>query len=365
MTQVAHLGRRGFSLVQVRLKGATGEEAYRSLRPVARQCLEAGGWPRLIVNDHAEAASLLASEGLPPWGLHLGQGDLPASRAATLPGLAHLHFGASTHGPAEWRAVDGACDHAGVGPFRATATKGDHARPIGLQGLEEGCGLLRAQGISPIAIGGLGVEDADSCFRAGAESMAMVSALHRAPDPADLGWVLQRARWAARPILRRGRSVVLIGPSGAGKSTLGALLATGLGLPFHDLDEVIERRSGRPVEAIFREQGEAGFRRLEAEALPGLLEPPAIVALGGGAWEAIQNREAVARVGAQALWLAEPPEACWDRVAGDPVRPLAGDREVFLARCRQRMGAWSQAESVSSFGRPAPEVASALLSGVD
>lgn len=363
--QVRRLGRAGHSLVQVRAKHLPDEALLPQLRGILAAASEAGGWPRVVINDRAALAERLAGEGLAPWGLHLGQGDERPSAARRRPGLESVHLGTSTHGPSEWEAVDEACDHAGVGPFRATATKGDHAAPVGAPGLKRGCERLRSRGLAPVAIGGLRPEDAEACFRAGAESLAMIGAVHGAADPAALGWEVQRARWRARRPLTRGRSLVLLGPSGAGKSTLGPLLARGLGLPFRDLDEAVSAAAGCTIADLFAREGEAAFRAREAALLPGLLATPAVVALGGGAWESGASRQAVAEAGALPLWLAEPPEACWNRVAGDPGRPLAGDREAFLARCRPRMAAWALAAPVSSFGRPAAEVAEALLSEVD
>ena len=84
---------------------------------------------------------------------------------------------------------------------------------------------------------------------------------------------------------RRAAPVWLIGPPGAGKSTIGRLLARHLSRRFVDLDRSIERRAGVPIAAIFRHEGEAGFRRRETAALLALLERPgfgAVVACGGG-----------------------------------------------------------------------------------
>ena len=61
------------------------------------------------------------------------------------------------------------------------------------------------------------------------------------------------------------RHVALIGFMGAGKTTLGVQLAERLGRRFFDLDEEIERESGRTIPELFAERGEAGFRVLEAE----------------------------------------------------------------------------------------------------
>lgn len=360
-TQIRRLGEAGFPLVQFRGKPLDTQAQWQELHTALAEAAANGGWPMICVNDRADLAILAAREGLAPWGLHLGQEDLPADEARLLPGLAGLHLGASTHEAFEWAVVNQACDHAGVGPFRGTPSKADHAEPIGLEGLQAGCAALRSQSITPIAIGGLTLADARPCFEAGAESLAMVGEIHRAADPAALGWEVQRLRWRVRPPFRPGQGLVLLGGSGAGKTSLGRQLAFRLALPFHDLDEVIEAQEGRPVAEIFAAAGEAAFRTLEADLLPGLLAVPSVVALGGGAWETAANRAMVAASGFAPLWLAETPARAWDRAGRDPRRPLAQDRAAFLARWRTRMAAWSQADMLLAFGHSSRDLASALL----
>ncbi len=359
--QIRRLGGLGFPLVQFRGKPLDAKAQWVELRAALAEAAANGGWPLICVNDRADLAMLAAQEGLTPWGLHLGQGDLPAAEARRLPGLAQIHLGASSHETAEWTAVDAACDHAGVGPLRDTATKPDHDEPTGLEGLRLGCAALRAREIAPIAIGGLTLVDAIPCFEAGAESLAMVGEVHRSEAPAALGWEIQRRRWRVRPPFQRGQGLVLIGGSGAGKTTVGRQLAYQLALPFHDLDAVIEERQGRAVAEIFAANGEATFRQLEAELLPPLLVNPAVVALGGGAWESPINRAAVAAAGFAPLWLADAPARAWARAGQDPNRPLARDRAAFMARWAARLPAWSLAPMILPFGHSSRELVSALL----
>jgi thiamine-phosphate diphosphorylase len=357
--QIERYGSAGFPLVQFRGKPLDARIQWEQLREALGASQGRGGWPLICVNDRVDLAVLAAAEGFAPWGLHLGQRDLPHEEAARLPGLGGMRMGASTHGAEEWAALGAAVDHAGVGPFRATGTKPDHEAPIGLEGLAAGCAILRAKGIKPIAIGGLTAADAEACFRAGAESLAMTGEAARASDPSALGWAIQAARLRARPFdLSRG--VVLAGCSGAGKSVLGARLAARSGLPFHDLDHAVALAERRSIAELFAREGEAAFRALEGRHLPPLLASPAVVSLGGGAWEVEAVRAAVAASGFLALWLAEPPDQCWARVAADPARPLAQDRQAFMDRHRSRLPRWSGLPCVSSFGRGIGELAKAM-----
>ncbi len=74
----------------------------------------------------------------------------------------------------------GVVDYLGVGPVRATATKPDHAAPIGFDGLAR----IAARACLPcLAIGGLGPADVARVRSAGAAGLAVVSAISRAPDP--------------------------------------------------------------------------------------------------------------------------------------------------------------------------------------
>ena len=73
---------------------------------------------------------------------------------------------------------------------------------------------------------------------------------------------------------------------GCGKSSVGRELSRLLCCPFMDLDSVIEEREGRKIPEIFATEGEAAFRRMEAEALRkciyGQASDKLVVALGGG-----------------------------------------------------------------------------------
>lgn len=109
-----------------------------------------------------------------------------------------------------------------------------------------------------------------------------------------------------------------MGYRGTGKSTVAELVAAELDYPWADSDTFVEQEAGRTIAEIFAEDGEAAFRRLEADAVLELVQRPALVlALGGGA----VLRESTAQVLSQAgpvIWLTCDPEVLVKRISQDP-----------------------------------------------
>ena len=80
------------------------------------------------------------------------------------------------------------------------------------------------------------------------------------------------------------KNIVLIGFMGSGKSTVGRELHQRLGYPLVDMDQVIEQRAGKPITAIFSEDGEEAFRDMETLLLEEMNDPDAprrIISTGG------------------------------------------------------------------------------------
>lgn len=127
-------------------------------------------------------------------------------------------------------------------------------------------------------------------------------------------------------------NIFLIGPMGAGKTSIGRRLAGALGMPFVDLDQAIEERSGASIALTFEIEGEAGFRRRERDLLAELVERRGFVlSTGGGAVLDPVSRELLARHGF-IIWLDAGVDAQLERLRHDRKRPLigSGDRRATL-----------------------------------
>ncbi len=120
-------------------------------------------------------------------------------------------------------------------------------------------------------------------------------------------------------------AMALIGFSGTGKSTVARLLAQRLGWETFDLDAEIARATGRAIPDIFAVDGEAAFRRLEAQHLRARLDLPRaagiVVALGGGATLSEAVRHAIAEAGVIVCLDATPQTITARLRAGDGVSP--------------------------------------------
>jgi len=109
---------------------------------------------------------------------------------------------------------------------------------------------------------------------------------------------------------------------GAGKTTVGRQLAKRLGKAFCDADREIESRTGVRVAVIFDIEGEAGFRKREAEAIEQLTaRDDVVLATGGGAVLDPRNREVLKTRGFVIYLHAQPLVLC-QRTRIDKSRPL-------------------------------------------
>jgi len=128
--------------------------------------------------------------------------------------------------------------------------------------------------------------------------------------------------------------VVLVGFMAAGKTTVGRELARRLGWDFVDFDEVIERRVGMTVSEIFRSQGQAAFREMEARLTDEFGSARAAVLAPGGGWITHPALLDAVAPGTLVVWLRISPEEAVRRAMADAVhRPLlAGADPLGKAR---------------------------------
>ncbi len=120
------------------------------------------------------------------------------------------------------------------------------------------------------------------------------------------------------------KNIVLIGFMGSGKSTVGRELQLRLGYPLVDMDQVIEQRAGKPITAIFEDEGEAAFRAMETALLRELADPAAprrIISTGGGVVGSEENRTLLGSMG-YVVWLDAPLKAIMERTSKSRQRPL-------------------------------------------
>jgi thiamine-phosphate pyrophosphorylase len=162
----------GASIFQYRNKTASMKEAYVEALALRQAAAKAG--VLFIVNDRCDLALAVDADGV-----HLGQGDLPLDLARKVMGQDKL-IGISTHNPDQVReATAGKPDYLGFGPIFEPGSKQDHDPVVGLAGLR----AMRPLTSLPVfAIGGIQVDQVGEVTRCGANGVAVISAIIKAPD---------------------------------------------------------------------------------------------------------------------------------------------------------------------------------------
>ena len=158
---------------------------------------------------------------------------------------------------------------------------------------------------------------------------------------------------------------------GAGKSSVGRALASQLNWSFEDLDQRIERRNDRTVAEIFREFGEAEFRRMEHEALEELLDEltsgaEKVIALGGGAFIHESNVKLIEAKKIPSVFLDAAIDELWRRCMEQQPelgmeRPLLTGVEGFRELYEKRRPYYLRASSRQETGGKAVEQIAAEL----
>ncbi|MDI1245220.1 MAG: thiamine phosphate synthase [Rhodoferax sp.] len=163
----------GVSCVQLREK-ALATRDFVALALAMKDILAPFNVP-LVINDRLDVALACGAHGV-----HLGQSDMPVARARQLL-QPEVFIGLSVENLGDVaRAASQPVDYLGISPVYATPTKTDTAAPWGLAGVRQVRTLIR---LPLVAIGGIHQGNAAAVLQAGADGLAVVSAICSAPDP--------------------------------------------------------------------------------------------------------------------------------------------------------------------------------------
>jgi len=180
----------GARLFQYRNKTSSSRELLHASQALCLTVRQRGG--TFLVNDRADIAHLAGANGV-----HLGQDDLSVAAARELIGTGGV-IGLSTHNLLQFvAAVESSADYIAVGPIFSTSGKQSPDPVVGVDFIR----TVRKLTTKPIvAIGGIMLERVREVLDAGADSVAVISDILRAKNPADrVQQYLQTIPAAAQP----------------------------------------------------------------------------------------------------------------------------------------------------------------------
>jgi len=178
----------GVTMVQLRHKNAPARAMVEAGR--ALHALSAPRGIPLIINDRADVAYAIGAEGV-----HVGQDDLPPAVARAILGPRAI-IGLSLTSESQLAGCDPAVvDYVGFGPLFPTGTKADAARVLGEAAFTA---IRRRLNCPVVAIGGITAVNTARAIAAGADGIAVVSAICAADDPRAAARALRAAVNAAR-----------------------------------------------------------------------------------------------------------------------------------------------------------------------
>jgi thiamine-phosphate diphosphorylase len=164
----------GARLLQLRLKGVSSRELYMAALGIRAMTRARGAL--FVVNDRPDVAAAVEADGV-----HLGQDDVSVAVARAVLGPDRF-VGISTHDLDEARAaVSAGADYLGVGPVYDTTSK---VAALPARGFDLVRSVRALTDLPLVAIGGIDATTAPAVRDAGADAIAMIGALARAPDPA-------------------------------------------------------------------------------------------------------------------------------------------------------------------------------------
>jgi thiamine-phosphate pyrophosphorylase len=180
LEKIRNAAAAGIDWVQIREKSLE----TRPLADLARLAVATsrGTCTKILVNDRLDVALATGAAGV-----HLGETSLPVETVAEWrrsAGRAEFLIGASCHSfEAARKAESAGADYIFFGPVFATPSKAAFGAPQGIERLREVC---RSARIPVLAIGGITVENAHSCFAVGAAGVAAIRVFQESDDMSDL-----------------------------------------------------------------------------------------------------------------------------------------------------------------------------------
>jgi thiamine-phosphate diphosphorylase len=162
----------GATVVQYRDKTSTSRAMYEYALRLRELTTKRN--VMFIVNDRVDIALAVKANGV-----HLGQDDMAIGVAREIMGNEYIIGISATCFEEAIEAADKGADYVGVGPIFLTGSKDDASEPIGLDELKR---VRKALSIPIVAIGGISIDNSESVVKAGADGIAVISAIASAPD---------------------------------------------------------------------------------------------------------------------------------------------------------------------------------------
>ena len=164
---------------------------------------------------------------------------------------------------------------------------------------------------------------------------------------------------ADRPAYELARPVFFVGFMVAGKTSVSRRLARSCGVASVDLDGYIERREGKPINQMFVEIGEEGFRAMETAVLDEFAEKdPMLISCGGGIVLRPENREILKSKGF-VVYLQVTAEQAYERIGDVSTRPNFRDLPTARKTIQARLPMYEEVADamVDTVGKNIPTVA--------
>ncbi|MDQ3227643.1 MAG: thiamine phosphate synthase [Chloroflexota bacterium] len=163
----------GATSLQLRAKHMSGREMYDLALRLRDRCAAAGAL--FFVNDRVDVAIASSADGV-----HVGVHDLPLLATRRLIGPDMTLGYSPLNMDDAIAAKSGGADYVGLGPVFGTVSKSDAQPKLGLSALAE---QIQAAGLPSVGIGGIDIDNAASVIRAGADGIAVISAIQHADHP--------------------------------------------------------------------------------------------------------------------------------------------------------------------------------------